>query len=159
MKSLVRVATLAIVTVAVVLLSACSSGLHLNQELDDRDDIRQTYLQNNPNGKYNEHIAKGEVVKGMSVIEVLAAWGLPGVRRTSTQTGTEFWTYYTLDDISQKISSYDLVFTNRTLDRWIVAIDVMSLEDFHENEATEGTGIAYRPSGGLSGDAGSLGRP
>lgn len=160
MRILVRVATLAIVAFTVVALSACSNMLRLNRDVEERADLRQNYLQNNPDGAFNNHIVKSEVVKGMNVIEVLASWGLPDVRTASKTTKAEFWTYFTVDDYSQTVSSYDLVFEDRQLRRWVVAIDVVTLEDFHKRGMfdQESTRIATEKPGGLSGDTGSLSR-
>ncbi len=156
MKLLVRIATLVFVVSFVIAVSACSSMLRIDRDSADRTDIRENYLQNNPDGPHNARITNGEVVKGMGVIEVLASWGLPDVRRSSQQTSAEFWTYYTVDERSQMVSSYDLVFDNRVLSRWVVMIDAISLDDFHKGEEPESARIENQKAGGLSGDSGAL---
>ena len=47
--------------------------------------LRQEFFKTHPDGKYNEHIKKGEVVRGMDFLEVLASWGNPDAREKPTQ--------------------------------------------------------------------------
>ena len=67
----------------VVLLAACSHLPHM-ESTDSTSSLRQEYLEMHPDGKYNARIMKGEVVKGMGVIEVLASWGLPSAALAGT---------------------------------------------------------------------------
>jgi len=158
MRVFVRVATLGFVIFVVIAMTSCSSQLKLSKDMTDRTDIRQEYLHNNPDGQFNNHIVKSEVVKGMNVIEVLASWGLPDQRRTYSGVDSDVWTYYAVDDARNKVMSYDLVFESRTLSRWVVETDVMSLELFYKGQEPS-TKISTTQPGGLSGDGGSLKRP
>jgi len=157
MTRVVRVATL--LSAVFVVIPACSHQLKLAREQDERSDIRQEYLLNNPNGQFNDHIIKNEVVKGMSVIEVLASWGLPDMRRAYSKTDSDIWTYYSVDVPSGQVASFDLVFEDRLLRRWVVVTEVMTLEKFYEQEAAAGQRISTTRPGGLSGDVGSLKKP
>ena len=159
MKFLVRVATLGFVIFVVIAVASCSSQLKLSKDMAERSDIRQEYLHNNPDGQFNDHIVKSEVVKGMNVIEVLASWGLPDLRRRYKDVDSDVWTYYTVDKASSQIVTYDLVFEDRALMRWVVETDVMSLEDYKKHQQGGSTRISTITPGGLSGDTGSLKRP
>jgi hypothetical protein len=86
--------------------------------------IREEYLRNNPDGKYNALITEGRVVKGMGILEVLASWGMPNDRRSTEEGDAEFWAYYAKDEHTQKYVSYELVFEKRILARWVVRADL-----------------------------------
>ena len=105
-----------VVTVAV----SCSRLPRSTRSNDEMASIRAEYLQNNPDGKYNGHITEGRVVKGMNNVEVLASWGVPNVRRGWEHDKTEYWTYYAKDEHTQQLVSYDLVFDDRVLHRWVI---------------------------------------
>ena len=62
---------------------SCSHAPKVLNETDTVLQIREDYLRANPNGPFNERIARGEVEKGMNFLEVLAAWGLPDTRGLS----------------------------------------------------------------------------
>jgi hypothetical protein len=94
---------------------------------EDVDRYRSEYLKNNPDGKYNSNILNGEVTKGMDVFAVLASWGLPHLRRGSAQSSTESWVYYSLDEHTQKVLSYELIFVDDTLKRWILDDNAQAL--------------------------------
>jgi hypothetical protein len=89
--------------------------------------IREEYLANHPEGVYNAYIREGRVVKGMGNVEVLAAWGLPNVRRPGKEAGVEYWEYYARDEQSNSIVSYELAFVERVLNRWSVRADLASV--------------------------------
>jgi len=115
---LMRCGLLVVVTLA---LAASCSQLPASHRSDEHTtSIRAEYLQNHPDGKYNAYIAEGRVVKGMSVVEVLASWGLPNARRSVAQENSEFWTYYAKDEQTQQIVSYELVFQTKVLAKWVV---------------------------------------
>jgi hypothetical protein len=86
--------------------------------------IREEYLRNHPDGRYNTLITDGRVVKGMGIIEVLASWGMPNDRRSSETGDTESWAYYARDEATQKLVSYELVFEGKILTRWVVRADL-----------------------------------
>lgn len=82
--------------------------------------VRKQYLDDHPDGKFNEQIIRGELVKGMNVIEVLASWGLPERRQWAGNSSEESWVYTARDEHSQDVITYELVFKARVLSRWIV---------------------------------------
>ena len=106
--------------VTLALATSCSKLPPSKRSDEHTTGIRAEYLQNHPDGKYNQHIAEGRVVKGMSIVEVLASWGLPNARRSVAQENSEFWTYYAKDEQTQQIVSYELVFQAKTLSKWVV---------------------------------------
>ena len=108
------------VLVATVAVS-CSQLPPSDKSPEEMASIRAEYLENNPNGKYTGYIMEGRVVKGMNTLEVLASWGLPNVRRNWTPDNAEYWTYYAQDEHTRKVVSYDLVFEDKVLSRWIVS--------------------------------------
>jgi len=108
------------VIVTLALAASCSKLPPSKRSDEHTTSIRAEYLQNHPDGKYNLHIAEGRVVKGMSVVEVLASWGLPNARRSVAQENSEFWTYYAKDDQTKQIVSYELVFQAKMLSKWLV---------------------------------------
>jgi hypothetical protein len=79
--------------------------------------LRQEYLAANPDGAYNEYIKRGEVVKGMDLLEVLAAWGHPE-RRTKESSLTEHWIYREVDEDSKDWVLYTFTFRRNVLAEW-----------------------------------------
>jgi hypothetical protein len=79
--------------------------------------LRADYLSSNPSGEYNEFIKRGEVVRGMDVLEVLAAWGHPKVRTKFTDL-TEKWTYHEVDPDSKDSIDYTFTFHQGVLSDW-----------------------------------------
>ena len=82
--------------------------------------MRTEYLRDHPDGRFNQYIARGEVVRGMTVLEVSAAWGLPETRRLSKDRNLEHWTYFSEDEISGDWSRYTLTFEKTSLTDWYV---------------------------------------
>ncbi|UCH83444.1 MAG: hypothetical protein JSW50_13445 [Candidatus Latescibacterota bacterium] len=109
-----------LLVLAAIVAVSCSQLPPSDKSPEEMASIRAEYLENNPNGKYTEYIMEGRVVKGMNTMEVLASWGLPNVRRNWTPDNAEYWTYYARDEHTKKVVSYDLVFENRVLNRWVV---------------------------------------
>lgn len=104
----------------VALIASCSS-LPQSTHLDEgQADLRAEYLQNHPDGKYNVHISEGRVVKGMGIVEVLASWGLPNTRRSWQNDDAEYWAYYAKDEHTGQIVSYELIFEEQILSRWMI---------------------------------------
>ncbi len=79
--------------------------------------LRQEYLNSNPDGEYNEYIKRGEVVKGMDFLEVLAAWGHPE-RRKKDDSLTEHWVYHEFDETSKDAIWYTFTFRRNILAEW-----------------------------------------
>lgn len=111
---------LALSSCLVVLFASCAhTPKALNDDLTVQR-MRDEYLQEHPNGPFNEYIARGEVVRGMSVVEVSAAWGIPETRRKSEDRKMEYWTYFSEDEISGDWSRYTLTFEETLLTDWHV---------------------------------------
>ena len=84
------------------------------------ESIRAQYLQDYPNGVYNDHIMRGELATGMNVIEVLASWGLPDEREWDQASNRVSWFYTSRDEHSRDYVAYELVFEDLVLARWIL---------------------------------------
>lgn len=132
--------------VLVTLLTSCSHHPRLLRQNEETLTLRTQYLQSNPDGEFNALIAKSEVTSGMGAMEVLAAWGVPNWRRGVENRPVEFWTYYEKDEATKTYVSYDLVFENRVLRRWVVTDNIASYDDLVERDLT---GL-YREYGGLT---------
>ena len=117
-----------LVALAGIMAASCSHAPRLATVPATRDDLRVEYLRNNPDGKHNRHIRKGEVTRGMSVIEVLASWGLPNTRRAGGAERHEYWTYYSHDKHTDTYTSYALVFETRVLLRWVIESNINSYD-------------------------------
>jgi hypothetical protein len=100
--------------------TACAHAPHALNDDQRAEQTRSEFVQTHPQGKYNEFISRGEVVRGMDVLEVSASWGVPETRRLSKDRKLEYWTYFGKDEISGDWSRYTLVFERRTLTDWQV---------------------------------------
>ncbi|MEJ2722744.1 MAG: hypothetical protein P8181_16640, partial [bacterium] len=63
---------------------------------------------------------------------------LPNVRRAWTQKDEEYWTYYARDEVTDQTMSYELVFQDKVLSRWVVGA---------ERGASVGTTLDRGPEG------------
>jgi hypothetical protein len=79
--------------------------------------LRREFFNTHPDGQYNEHIKKGEVVKGMDFLEVLASWGNPDKREKPVET-VEHWTYREVDESSKDFVQYKFIFKKNVLSDW-----------------------------------------
>ncbi|MBI4720704.1 MAG: hypothetical protein HY770_05710 [Chitinivibrionia bacterium] len=61
-------------------ITSCSHCPRSGKDSEAIQQIRLEYIRSNPEGQYNDHVLKGEVIKGMGFMGVLASWGLPNVR-------------------------------------------------------------------------------
>lgn len=100
---------------------SCSTNL---QRVDDRESsyilaLRAEYFASNPDGKFNEYIERGEIVKGMDMLEVLASWGYPAARKRSETT--ELWTYREVNEDSKDWIEFTFTFRSSVLGDWEVA--------------------------------------
>jgi hypothetical protein len=82
--------------------------------------LRSEYFKTNPNGVYNEYIERGEVVRGMDFLEVLASWGNP-IKREKPSPSIEFWVYLEEDEESKDWVQYKFVFNKSVLDDWEIS--------------------------------------
>lgn len=106
----------------VALALACSHNPRRDQttETDYIRMLREEFFQSNPDGVHNEYIARGEVVRGMDFLEVLASWGNP-IKREQPTPDVEYWVYLEEDEESKDWIQYKFVFRKSVLDDWEVA--------------------------------------
>jgi hypothetical protein len=79
--------------------------------------LREEFFKTHPDGEYNEYITRGEVVRGMDFLEVLASWGNPNKREKPTEN-VEYWLYRDDDENSGDWVQYKIVFRKNVLDDW-----------------------------------------
>ncbi len=122
MRRLSRFTLTAVLAITCLIVTGCA---HTPRNIDESRSvltIRADYLASNPDGPYNQYITRGEVVKGMSYVDVLASWGVPRARyRTDVeQNEVEYWHYFTLDDVSRDWTQFTFVFEKKVLTEWDV---------------------------------------
>lgn len=111
---------------AAACLSSCATAPPSRPETPAIRELRADYLRTFPEGRYNDHIQRGEVVKGMSLFEVLAAWGIPDARVVATDDNRERWVYVVVDDASLDWVRYDYLFNGNVLLDWEITRNVTS---------------------------------
>lgn len=111
-----------IATLLVLMIAACSNQLRKSTDAESSYLIalRGEYLAANPDGQYNEFVKRGEVIKGMDFLAVLASWGHPTKRTKKTYT-TEMWTYKDIDEDSKDWIEYTFTFHENVLSEWQIA--------------------------------------
>lgn len=114
LRTMFQIAALAL------LVTGCSSNLKRvgPPESDYLIALRAEYFATNPDGPHNEYIERGEVVKGMDFLEVLASWGHPKRRMKTPDTTTERWVYREEDEDSKDWIEYTFTFRGNVLDDW-----------------------------------------
>ncbi len=128
--------TLVVLTAAIV--SSCSYHPKVEEESQDVLTIRQEFLLANPNGIHNASISRGEVMKGMGFMEVLAAWGLPEARERIRDKELEYWSYFFRDDDSRDWTRYTFTFERSELIEWDTARHVARNQPLAGWEALNG---------------------
>lgn len=113
-------------------LSSCAYTPRVPEESAAVLTIRNDYLRNHPQGQYNEHIQRGEVVKGMSLVEVLASWGDPDTRLRVPDRSVEYWRYVARDDASKDWVLYTFTFEKRKLVEWEMSRHVSQMKAMEE---------------------------
>jgi hypothetical protein len=105
--------------VLVLAVVACSQAPRMSQEneTDYVRMLREEFFKTHPDGLYNDHIARGEVVRGMDFLEVLASWGNPGSREKPADN-VEYWMYTDEDEDSKDVIQYKFIFRKNCLDDW-----------------------------------------
>jgi hypothetical protein len=83
-------------------------------------EAREGYVAAHPEGAFNDLILKGEITRGMSAHDVLAAWGMPNVYALSRKSPEEHWIYYVRDPEVLSLLIYTLTFEDDTLRLWDV---------------------------------------
>jgi hypothetical protein len=117
MKSMHRILA---VTLVLAALSACAHAPRSLQMTDHITSIRMQFLADYPNGRFNDQIQRGEIAKGMNVLEVLAAWGTPVDKARVEGVEVETWTYRDRDEHSRDFIIYEVVFDKRLLTDWFI---------------------------------------
>jgi len=122
------------VTLLLLLLAGCATTATLELSQDVRPEyvkeLRAEFVRSYPYSPYQQQVKNGEVVAGMDMFGVLAAWGRPAnlVRQSDE---LEKWVYYDVDDVSGDALEYDLLFWEGVLSSWKTRV--------HRNN-----GLAYR---------------
>ena len=83
-------------------------------------ELRAEYLAADPDGEFNEHVKRGEVVKGMDYMAVLASWGHPA-RRSRRSDVAEDWVYREVDEETDTWMEFKFSFRYSVLDDWEIA--------------------------------------
>jgi hypothetical protein len=113
-----------LVALALVMVAYCA---HVPRSYDDSQAMEQerlSYVQNHPEEKYNVHIMKGEVVKGMDTDAVIASWGRPAARRHVKNSEYREWIYASQDSLSRNWTIFNLAFKDNVLTDWIITKDI-----------------------------------
>jgi hypothetical protein len=117
-----RTSTMILIAVVMALISTgCAHSPRAIEVSPSVLAIRGDFLDSNPDGPFNIYIERGEVVRGMNFVEVLASWGAPRARyRTESETvGTvEYWHYFWRDETSQDWTQFTFVFERKQLAEW-----------------------------------------
>ena len=104
-------------------LAACATAPPQRVETDAIHDLRADYFRTYPEGPNNDHIRRGEVVRGMSLYEVLASWGIPDARVVAPE-GKERWIYVIQDDLSLDWIAYEYEFHGNAMVDWTTTRNV-----------------------------------
>ncbi len=118
MRRHIPIARMLLVLIAGAVLSSCAHSPRVIDENEAVLSIRTDYLRSNPAGPYNDFIRRGEVVKGMNYVEVLAAWGFPESRLRVPERSAEYWRYVSRDELSRDWIQYTFVFEGDALAEW-----------------------------------------
>jgi len=113
------------VIVAALLGTGCAHAPRSFDESTATLAIRSDYLETHPDGQFNDLIARGEVEKGMSFFEVLAAWGLPEWRARTQDARYELWGYLARDEASQDWTRFTFTFEKKALVEWEISRHVV----------------------------------
>jgi hypothetical protein len=106
--------------------------------------LREEFFETHPNGVYNEFIARGEVVRGMDFLEVLASWGNP-TKREKPSPDVEYWVYLEEYEETKDWVQYKFVFRKSLLDNWEVARHVA--QGAVETQGQSSTSVLTKGSG------------
>lgn len=123
--------------------AGCASAPPPRAETAAIHELREDFLKEFPDGPNNDHVVRGEVVKGMTLFEVLASWGVPD-RRLVTDGGHERWVYVLLDDLSMDWVVYEYDFRNNALVDW--ATTRSNANGFTLNSADQNASAMSLPS-------------
>ena len=84
-----------IVVASVLWITGCgSSVIYYGDTTPKMETLRQEYVRNNPENRFNEDILAGRVQPGMSRLQVRVAWGEPDRMSKGDRAGIDqVWTY------------------------------------------------------------------
>ena len=111
--------TVALVTIAFAV--SCSPAPQLVRNPDQVEGFRAQYLMHHPDDPFKNEIMNSQVRKDMTIMQVLAAWGLPNMRSEVSKNGSETWTYFAIDETSREVHGYQLVFDKNRLCHWVIS--------------------------------------
>lgn len=141
---------IAIMILLFALVTSCAHSPRSYKDSEAIKQIRLEYIRSNPDGQHNNHIMKGEVVKGMGFMGVLASWGLPNVRRISESSLYEYWTYFTEDEAAGMWTMYELMFKDQMLVSWVIDKNIAGQggirPDYYKMPVSVGQGAIQGPS-------------
>jgi len=120
-----------LVLLAIGLTASCAHVPTMLNENPETAKLRAEYLRSHPYGAHNAEIQRGEVVRGMDAMEVLASWGVPQKRETKAKGNKELWSYTSRDAQSGDAVVYELAFADRILQHWTM------------DRSTAGSGATY----------------
>ena len=107
-----------LLVLAVGVTASCTYVPKMRNESLQTENLRTQYLQNHPKGAHNAQIVRGEITKGMDLMEVLASWGVPEKRTAEDSLRKEAWLYTMRDPYSPDFTVYELLFVDRVLTGW-----------------------------------------
>lgn len=107
-------------TIVAALAGGCATAPPSRTETSAIRELREDYLKQFPDSPHNDHVLRGEVVRGMTLYEVLASWGIPD-RRIVSDAGKERWVYVLMDDLSMDWVVYEYDFRDNALVDWTSA--------------------------------------
>jgi len=117
-----RKTSILLVAAVVLIQLGCTGRSTVEKEYFVSPEARQFYVTEHPDGRFNEYIKNGEIIRGMDFNEVIASWGLPNVYLHSTKTPREYWFYYVEDPSSNSVLIYTLSFELDILGDWDIDI-------------------------------------
>lgn len=115
-----RFTSFLLVTILVFLCLGCSGMSNIERESLTKPEAREDYILKHPEGKHNECIRNGEIIRGMDIYEVIASWGLPNVYLAPKEEPWEYWIYYIQHDDSRVVLVYTLTFGDDLLKDWSI---------------------------------------
>lgn len=110
-----------VVLVTAAFAVSCSHAPRLDRDPDQVGAFRSEYLLTHPDDPFKKEIMNNQVRRDMSIMQVLAAWGLPNARTEVAKNGSETWTYYAIDKSSREVVGYQLVFDKNRLCHWVIS--------------------------------------
>lgn len=111
--------TLPVLLAMLTVSCAFTPRMSAEKETDYIRMLRAEFFRTHPDGQYNEYIKKGEVVRGMDFLEVLASWGNPDGRAKPAE-GVEHWMYLEVDEDSKDSVEYTFIFKKNAVFDWEV---------------------------------------